>query len=429
MKWAKCGGAFALLLLGCAAWSASGRKGPDNVPPVPAQRIALESLGLTGTPTPGLLRTRAAIATLDFIDTDHVLLTFAIRPLLTRHGDDDAPVPDCVGRAREDRVVRAEIVDLHSGKVDAQQDWRLYDRDWYLLALGNGEFLLRRGARLSVLDARDGHFAARPFADSKQAVVYGQASGGVLVLEFEHEAHTAEQHAKMAHDAKLFDARPPVEQANAFGWKLPLEQPADHPLFHILLPEAERLAANDVGLLGVDGGADKFELFFRPYSDAAKGRVQIRRLRSDCRPAARFLRQDIALISICENGGPWDEAVKIEGKDSKQIWQHAIAGGLPDFQTSEDGRRFVVQTLGADTGPGEEKSQPGQVQVFDVDTGARVLATVLEPVYAPDRIAALSHDAMRLAVLRKGALEIYDLPPVASAPPAMKMIDAPKKKK
>jgi hypothetical protein len=48
---------------------------------------------------------------------------------------------------------------------------------------------------------------------------------------------------------------------------------------------------------------------------------------------------------------------------------------------------------------------------------------------------------MRLAVLRKGALEIYDLPPVASAPPAMKTmktmdstdaidaIDAPKKKK
>jgi hypothetical protein len=240
----------------------------------------------------------------------------------------------------------------------------------------------------------------------------------------------------MAHDAKLFNAHPPVEQANAFGWKLPLDQPADQPLFHMLLPSAQRIAANAAGLLGIDGGADKFNFFFDPYGGAAKGRVELHKLRSDCHPGARFLRQDVALLSTCKSGEPWSVALQVDGKNSKQIWQHsAAAGTLPDFQTSEDGRRFAVQTVGsdvqivADNGPGEDDFQRGLMQVFDVDSGARVFATVLEPLYAVEHTAALSPDGMRLAVLRKGALEIYNLPPLPAQTSAPAMEEPSPKKK
>jgi hypothetical protein len=413
MRRMRLGGCVVLLLFAANVGWAKQHKAGNNAPPVPEQRISLDALGLEGTPTLGLLRTRAAIATLDFADNDHVLLTFVIRPLLARTDKDDAPAPESASRPREDRVIHAELVDLRTGKLDVQQDWRLYDSDWYVLPLGSGEFLLRRGGRLALLDAQ---LQSRQFADAPQAIVYGQASGNVLVVELEHEAHTPEQHAQMVHDAKLFDAHPPVEEAMAYAWRLPLALPTREPLFHTLLPSAQRLAVNQEGLLGIDGHDGRFQLFFEPFAAPQKERKQVYKIRSDCRPSARFLREDVALISSCKGSQPWELAINLDGK---LLWQHrSEAGAWPEYSTSEDGRRFAVQSLGTsaqapDSMPSSEDDlQRGVVQVLDVDTGARVFSTVLEPLYAPDRTAALSPDGMKLAMLRKGALEIYTLPPV-----------------
>lgn len=427
MGWLRRAGLVLLLTIAApGAWSKDHKPGA-NSPPIPAQRIALDSLGMDGTPTPGLLATRANIATLDFIDGDHVLLTYIIRPLLTRKDEEDpVPTPESAARVREDRVIHAEVVDLRDGKVSEQRDWRLYDRDWYLLPLGSGQFVLRRGSRLSILDQ---YLQARVFAESHQAIVYGQVSGGVLVTEFEHETHTPEQHAQMVHDANLFNAHPPVEQALAYGWKLPLQSPAQDSLFHMLLPSAQRLAVNQEGLVGVDGHDDKFTLFFEPYAAPQTGRKQLYKIHSDCRPRARFLRDDVALISSCKSSQPWSTAINLDGK---LLWQHRTAAGAwPDYSASQDGRRFEIESLGTsaqppDAAPGEDDLQRGMVQVLDVDTGEPVFSTVLEPLYALDRTAALSPDGMKLALLRKGALEIYDLPPVAKAQQAEQA--APKKK-
>jgi hypothetical protein len=54
----------------------------------------------------------------------------------------------------------------------------------------------------------------------------------------------------------------------------------------------------------------------------------------------------------------------------------------------------------------------GQVQVYDVETGAEAFSTVLKPLYATMHAVALSDDGMRLAAVRDGALEVYDLPAV-----------------
>jgi hypothetical protein len=65
------------------------------------------------------------------------------------------------------------------------------------------------------------------------------------------------------------------------------------------------------------------------------------------------------------------------------------------------------------------------VQVFDTTTGALLMATNASPILTAGQNFALSDDGRRLAVLRGGAIEIYDVPSL----PAPQKTDAPAAKK
>lgn len=388
-------------------------------PPKPAQRVSLEELGMRGTPTPGLLRTGAAIATLDFIDNMHVLLTFVENPLTkrTEPAPDDVVVPASAMRARQDRTVKAQVIDLASGKPVKQAEWRVHDRDAYLFAIGGGKFLLRQGGRLSLVGA---DLERRRLGDSEQAIIFADArpASGLLLVEMEHEQHTPEEHAKLVHDSALFDVAPPVEEADVYAWHLPLEDPPKKVLFHTLLPKAGVLVGNGDGVVELSrAGTDKFEAYFHPIS--GDKRRFLYKLKSECRPAANMLRSNVVLFTGCKGGGDENYAVNLDGEF---LWRApAELGALPVFVSSEDGRRFVEQSTGTirqplSSSPDEDDFARGTAQVLDVDTGARCFATTMEPLYGPSHTVAISADGMRLAMLRKGALEIYDLPPLADAP-------------
>src|SRR5579871_3473983 len=83
--------------------------------------------------------------TLDFVDSDHVLLTFNRKKMFQR-------LPECTS-GHEDRVVHAAILDVHSGRVVNETDWYLHDRKRYLWPMGSGRFLLRRLNDLFILDS------------------------------------------------------------------------------------------------------------------------------------------------------------------------------------------------------------------------------------------------------------------------------------
>ncbi len=404
----------------CSSGSAKKHDGEPNVPPQPAQRIALESLGLHGAPTHTLLRSQAEIATLDFLDDTHVLLTFVERPLMRRddvHAD-EISVPVSASHPRDDRMVHAEVVDLASGTIGQQCDWRVYDKDPYLMALGGGKFLLRQGGRLSLVDAA---LQPQKLAESHLPIVYAQADAGsgLMLVETEHEIHTPEQHVKMAHDALLFNAPPPVEEADVVGWKLPLEGPPSAVLFRAHLPQRGVLTGSSQGIIQFSGAVSgKFELFFVPF-DAQQPKRFLLKLKSECRPATNMLRQDVLLVTACQGNGDEFYAVNTAGA---LLWKEQTeTGSLPDYVVSGDGKRFAVQSVGSgpvplSINPGEDDFARGLVQVFDVDTGIRVFVTVLEPLYGAYRTVALSSDGRKLAVLRKGALEVFLLPPLAETP-------------
>ena len=70
------------------------------------------------------------------------------------------------------------------------------------------------------------------------------------------------------------------------------------------------------------------------------------------------------------------------------------------------------------------------VGVYDTESGKLVLVKDVSPVLTAGQNVALSPDGTRFAVLRNGAIEIYDLPPVeAPQPQQQKAAEVVAKKK
>src|SRR5438477_7401153 len=95
-----------LLLCPPIAWTGSHKKAPSSEPPPvratlkPSATIPLEPLGFAA-PAAFYLGTRNSLVSLDFLDEDHLLLTFRI-PGLIHRDHPDAPTAE-----HQDRQVRA----------------------------------------------------------------------------------------------------------------------------------------------------------------------------------------------------------------------------------------------------------------------------------------------------------------------------------
>ena len=117
--------------------------------------------------------------------------------------------------------------------------------------------------------------------------------------------------------------------------------------------------------------------------------------------------------------GEWRmvEALKLGGEvlwgdhwESRYIW--------PAFEYAENGSRFAYESLQADRdmgsmddfGEADIVAQP--VGVFDTETGKLVLVENADPILSEGQNYALSSDGRRFAILRRGAIEVFDLPAV-----------------
>src|ERR1035441_2969197 len=121
----------ALVLVVWTAVPAGAAVAHDSEGPL---RIPLAPMGYQAI-VPEFMLAGGSALTVHFVDKDHLLITFAVRRLMKREVGD--PPND------EDRTIAAFLVELPSGKVLAQTEWRVHDRSQYLWSLGHGRFLLR----------------------------------------------------------------------------------------------------------------------------------------------------------------------------------------------------------------------------------------------------------------------------------------------
>ena len=149
--------------------------------PEQVARIPLAPMGYQEQ-LPQFLLGGSTMLTVDFVDQDHLLITFGLRQLMKREPND--PPDD------DDRLVGANLVELPSGKVLAQTQWRMHDRGQYLWSLGPGRFLLRIRDQLSLIAPMQGvgkgdAFRQRPLLRFDRNLVALQVSpdGDLLTVE------------------------------------------------------------------------------------------------------------------------------------------------------------------------------------------------------------------------------------------------------
>jgi hypothetical protein len=402
-----CGLIAAAILCGTAARAVK----PSHTPgPQPTLRIPVAPLGYL---PPGAFYTnyRLSSAAMGFFDDDRLLFTFHVASLMKRlPGDHDV-----------DQEIRAVVLDAHTGRVLNQTQWRLHDRDPYLWPFVDGKFLLRIKSTLYLVGPS---LHLQPYLETPQTLRFVEISPQRkwMVVEFDDPAK--------AHKGPSLESgtgtRMPVKVAI-------LPAGSKKPLAASELNQAAGLPLTGDGVMDVAEGQGIASWLIRddPFSGAQR---LVGSVHSFCRPQTQPLSDTVALVSWCSRSDDAHHvfAVNLAGKElwhdtwlQKYVW--------PYFDFAQDGSRFAYETVEINVpmsivGSTLDSDQiVGQmVGVFDTQTGTPVLVRDTSPVLTAGQNAVLSPDGLRFAVLRRGAIEIYDLPPVA--PPAPGTVKKVKKK-
>ena len=397
--------AFALAAIAWAPLGLASVKKKEDAPPIPARRFAVEPLGFV---PPGKLYQpyRVPFVTLDFLDATHLLFTFHIAALMERLPND--PPDD------EDQTVRAVVFSLPAGKIVARTDWRLHDRGPYLWTLDKGRFLLRKRDTLYIGD--DG-LNLKPYLspDGKLASVQISPDKSILTAQYASPIPASELGDGTATHAPTLGPDAPRLSARPQQYSMLIVNTAERQAKRVSgMHNAVVLPMVQGGYLGVDQEKAKlWNIAIIPFSGQAR---QVASVTSSCQPTVQAISEKVFLAQSCIpfTSQHLMDAFSVDGKKLwEQVWQSRFTWGT--FAYSAVGNRFVYGSVEVDhdvaaLDPIDSTQILGQpIGVFDVATGDPDLVVDANPVLTAGRNFALSPGGDKLAVLRNGAVEIYDL--------------------
>jgi hypothetical protein len=245
-------------------------------------------------------------------------------------------------------------------------------------------------------------------------------------------------HKLMAVEFEKYDRRPAADEGDRGG--LPAMTEARRPSTQIVIlrPRDQTVVARSEthhsievpllkdGLVETLEGPrpDQWVVQNKPFSGEPAVLGQIK---SACTPTVEPLSDSVVMTMGCF-GGTSDHTVtvfSVQGKGTV-LWQNRWQGRYiwPTFEFAENGTRFAYgslqlnHTLGSLDPFGYEDVVGQVVGVFDTETGKVELVKTASPVLSAGHNYALTADGSRFAILREGAVEVYDLPPAVATPPA-----------
>ena len=388
----------------CASVASSANKNPPEAKP--EARIPVEPLGYHA-PGPLYLLSRMSFGSLDFADSSHLLFTFHETRLLRRVEDPDS--------SEDDQMIHAVVLSLPDGHVTQSADWLMRDRSRYLWPLGNGRFLLRRRNTYLITDES---LKLRALARTPTPLQATEVSpdGRLLVVEDEYERHTPEQHEKLAREAASYGDSPPQEDTQIA--LMDVDSKTIEAALHVEQPLI--LPVTSSGYLTVrEERENDYVVRFNPFHGQE---LTLGTVASVCTPRETFLNSQALMIESC---GPNSDDIYLDtwSIDGKKLWRgrRDARAVWPTFATAQSGTRFAVGLLQASHSISvadsliDEDVKQQLVQVFDTETGKLLLSTNASPILSAGQNFALSPSGDRLAVLRNGAIEIYDIPSAAPA--------------
>jgi len=386
-----------------------------SLPPIAS--IPVSPLGFTA-PNSTYLGTRNTFVSLDFIDEDRLLFTFRVPGLIHRDLK--------TGEESSERQIRAVVLALPQGTVQAEALWTVHDRVRYLWPLKNGRFLLRDRNNLLLGDAT---LALQPFLDFPGPVLWVELDPAQQFLV----TNSREPFAAAAKPGQV--ASPATAQAAVTTEEDTAEEDGRPELVvrilrretgQVMLVSRVRsivqLPINTTGYL--ENLRSRGTEWILNLSYFTGGTKMLGSVDTACDPDDNFLSENEILIAGCgADGASKLVAMTTEGKTlwmaqapSTEVWPHLTVApnGSRLAWTTLDTSHLVSTFAPMDTEDVKEQS----VTVFDAATGDIALVSPLSPILDAGGNVAISPSGRRVALLNAAAIQIFDLPPPPPLPGA-----------
>jgi len=392
-----------------------------EAPSVPPKwTIPIDPLGFSA-PGAIYLGSRNTLVSLDFIDEDRLLFTFRIPGLLHR---DPAN-----GQDSDERQIRAVVLGLPQGTVDAETTWTVHDRLRYLWMLHNGRFLVRD--RNSLFEG-DASLKLKPYLDFPGSLLWLELNPAqqYLVTNSREPVTAADVPGRDAGSPATAAASVTSDQDSAAGnGGSPefvvriLSRTSGQVMLVSRTRAAVHLPINSQGYLeNLRGQGLRWMLNLRYFTGGSKllGGVE-----SVCEPEDDFVSEQEVLVTAC---GPEGESTLVAMTTAgRTLWITDAPGTeiWPHLTVAANGSRLAWATLDtthtvnsyAPMSADEIKEQ--SVTVFDAANGNIPLVAPLSPIFDAGGNVALSPSGRRIALINAGVIQVFELP----APPTVPVTD------
>jgi hypothetical protein len=397
---------------------------PDKPSLPPAFTIPIEPLGFTA-PGANYMGQRNTMASLDFLDENRVLLTFRIPGLLRRDPTNNAET--------DERQIRAVVLALPKGTVEAEATWTVHDRVRYLWPLKDGHFLVRDRNNLYEGDAT---LALKPYLDFPGSLLWLELDPDQQFLVTNSREPAAKPTKPEApEDGSTTAAWKPGEVSSPSSASATITSDQDSPadvsqadlVVRILRRDsgevmlvsrvraAVHLPINSIGYLeNLRSRGTEWILNLNYYTGGSK---MLGRVASTCEPDDEFLSEQEILATTCGSGG--ESGLVAVSTAGRTLWETKAPPTeiWPQMAVAANGSRLAWETLDAnhsiyayaplDAGDIKEQS----VTVFDAANGDIDLVSPVSPILDAGGNVAISPSGRRVALLNAGAVQVFELPP------------------
>jgi hypothetical protein len=409
------------------------KKPADTPGPHPSAEISLQQLGFA-PPASFYLGDRLVQTSLNFLDEDRLLFTFRVPGLIARdHQSSEIPSG---GMTTEERNIRAVVLSLPSGKVEAEALWRLHDFAAYLWMMPGGRFLLRDRNLVQIGDAS---LHLEPFLRFPGIVKYLELDPEQKMLVTQNVERLQESENEGGRSSIAGDiASNSSPNRGSDASVIPLPGPPTRKLETASYLRVFRM--NDRKILitiHVADGIVHVPVDGYGYYDATRGRGsgwqiayhdfdgaenRVSQIESICTPPLDPIAPGVVLASACtETGG---RRLVVLTRDGRRLWetQTPATRVWPLLVPSANGLRVARATLdishpitaGSPLDTTDIHTQT--IQVFDTATGRVAITGPASPPLDGGGNFALSPSGNRFAVLNAGSIQVYDLPPAPPLP-------------
>jgi hypothetical protein len=386
-----------------------------------AMSIAVGPLGFAA-PSEFYQGLRERMVSLDFLDENRLLFTFRAPGLIRRK----------TGSNGEEREIRALVLTLPEGGVQAQAVWTLHDTDRYLWMLKDGHFLLRDRNNLALGDAT---LELKPYLTFPGPLDFVEMNPGqeYLVTDSEEPEETMAKPGEVGSpataEAQVTPDEPEVKGRGGAGKPPIVLRILRRATGKVMLVSRVRmkvhLPINADGYIEVlQGTGWEWMLNLDYFSGGSRivGKVE-----SHCRPTVEFVSPEEALATTCDEDGVL--RLVALATSGKEMWETATPETevWPIVVTGASGTRIARETLAVThpVGPYSPLSfddVKGQlVRVYDAASGKALLKAPASPVLDGGGNVAISPSGRRVAVLDGGQIRVYELGgngPVGNGPAA-----------